>query len=237
MRTKNRATYTVETLLATSPAGRVSPASTKQAAIPYEELIAINCKQHRLQLVPVSTQFLRMTLYENKYRVESTRYPGWDCRARGWYFVTICSHLKTPLFGEVVCGQMRFSQIGAIAESELRSLNSHYTNVEVNTHVVMPNHVHVIIMIEGDHAYSPNPKGLAPPAGISPTAGSLSAIVRSYKAGVTRRSRQLGLATPSGRSVSTTNSSVAIGSSAPCASISVTIPRTGPETHLTATNW
>ena len=178
-----------------------------------------------------------MTLYENKYRVESTRYPGWEYRARGWYFLTICSHLKTHLFGEVVCGQMRFSQIGAIAESELRSLNSHYTNVEVNTHVVMPNHVHVIIMIEGDHAYSPNPKGLAPPAGISPTAGSLSAIVRSYKAGVTRRSRQLGLATPSGRSVSTTNSSVAIGSSAPCASISVTIPRTGPETHLTATNW
>lgn len=134
-----------------------------------------------------------MTLYQNKYRVESARYPGWDYRARGWYFVTICSHLKTHLFGEVVCGQMRFSQIGAIAESELRSLNSHYNNVEVNTHVVMPNHVHVIIVIEGDHAYSPHPKGLSKPVGISPTAGSLSAIVRSYKAGVTRRSRQLGL--------------------------------------------
>lgn len=114
---------------------------------------------------------MRMALYENKYRVESTRYPGWDYRARGWYFVTICSHLKTHLFGEVVCGQMRFSQIGAIAESELRSLNSHYKNVEVNTHVVMPNHVHVIITIEGDHAYSPNPKGLAHPAGISPDSG------------------------------------------------------------------
>jgi putative transposase len=134
-----------------------------------------------------------MTLYQKKYRIESARYPGWDYRARGWYFVTICSHLKTHLFGEVVCGQMRFSQIGAIVESELRSLNSHYKNVEVNTHVVMPNHIHAIIMIEGDHAFSPNPKGLPQPVGISPTAGSLSAIVRSYKAGVSRQCRNLWL--------------------------------------------
>ena len=56
----------------------------------------------------------------------------------------------------------------------------------------MPNHVHAIIRIEGDHQYSPHPESLPPLCGISPGAGSLAAIVRSYKAGVTRRCVALG---------------------------------------------
>jgi REP element-mobilizing transposase RayT len=134
-----------------------------------------------------------MTLYQKKYRIESARYTGWDYRARGWYFVTVCSHLNAHIFGEVVFGQMRFSQIGVIVESELHSLASHYKNVQVNTHVVMPNHVHAIITTEGDHSFSPNPQPMPQPTGIWPSAGSLGAIVRSYKAGVTRRCRGLGL--------------------------------------------
>ena len=137
-----------------------------------------------------------MTLYQKKYRIESARYYGWDYRARGWYFVTICSHLKAHSFGEVVSGEMRLSQIGLIAETELHSLSSHYRNVEVNAHVVMPNHIHAIIMIEGAHTFSPHPEFLPQAIGISPTAGSLAAIVRSYKAGVTRQCRKLLLTEP-----------------------------------------
>ncbi len=134
-----------------------------------------------------------MTLYQNKYRIESARFSGWDYRARGWYFVTICSHLKAHIFGEVISGQMRFSQIGAIAKSELQNLASHYKNVQVNSHIVMPNHIHAIFMIDGAHIFSPNPEPLPQPSGICPTSGSIVAIVRSYKAGVTRRCRELGL--------------------------------------------
>jgi REP element-mobilizing transposase RayT len=135
-----------------------------------------------------------MTLYQKKYRIESARYPGWDYRARGWYFVTICSQRKAHIFGEVIASQMRFSQIGAIAESELHSLSSHYKNVQVNTHVVMPNHIHAILMIEGDHSFSPSPRALPRLSGIWPSPGSLAAIIRSYKAGVTRQCRQLRIA-------------------------------------------
>ena len=138
-------------------------------------------------------------LYQNKYRIESARCPGWNYRACGWYFVTICSHLNAHSFGEVICDQMRFSRIGAIADAELHTLASHYKNVQVNTHAVMPNHIHAIIMIEGDHSFSPNPRPMPPPTRISPTAGSLAAIIRSYKAGVSWRCRGLLLTGPIGQ--------------------------------------
>ena len=130
-----------------------------------------------------------MTLYQNRYRIESARFPGWDYRSRGWYFVTICSHKRAQIFGTVKGAHVRLSQIGMIADSELRSLSAHYKNVEVDTHVVMPNHVHAIIAIDGEHAFTPYPVGLGSVSGISPAAGSLPAIVRSYKAGVTRLCR------------------------------------------------
>jgi putative transposase len=60
----------------------------------------------------------------------------------------------------------------------------------------MPNHVHLIVMVDGDHGFSPDAKSRPPCATgfVSPQAGSLSAIIRSYKAGVTCRCRVLGLA-------------------------------------------
>ncbi len=134
-----------------------------------------------------------MTLYQNEFRIESTRLRNWDYRSRGWYFVTICAHQRVHIFGEIANREVQLSQIGRIAESDLQSLSSHYANVQVDAHIVMPNHVHAIIMIHGDHCYSPNPTNLPPARGISPQAVSLSTIVRSYKAGVTRRCHELGL--------------------------------------------
>ena len=91
---------------------------------------------------------------------------------------------------------MQLSRVGQIAESELQTLPEHYGNVRIDEHVVMPNHVHAIVMIDGDHCFSPNPEVSLPrkmvPAFTSPRAGSLSAIIRSYKAGVTRRCRETG---------------------------------------------
>jgi REP element-mobilizing transposase RayT len=133
-----------------------------------------------------------MTLYRGKYRIETTRYRWRDYRSRGAYFVTICSHDKKHIFGEVENDEVHLLPIGRIADRELRTLGSHYANVSVDSHVVMPNHVHAIIVIDGDHQFAPNPVALSPLGGISPAAGSLGAIVRSYKAGVTRRCHELG---------------------------------------------
>src|SRR5579864_3319510 len=122
-----------------------------------------------------------MTLYRDTYRVESIRLREWDYRSRGWYFVTICSHNRARIFGQVIDAQLKLSPIGLIAESELRTLHQHYENVFVDEHVVMPNHIHAIIMIDGEHCFSQERKpkltrSHRESAFTSPEAGSLSVI-------------------------------------------------------------
>jgi putative transposase len=144
---------------------------------------------------PLTGVFPAVTLYQDKYRIESARLRDWDYSSRGWYFVTICTQNRACIFGDVVAGEVQLSAVGRIAKSELQELHLHYENVQVESFVVMPNHAHAIVMIDGDHSFSPNAKRYSPPAAgfVSPQAGSLSAIIRSYKAGVTRRCRELGL--------------------------------------------
>jgi REP element-mobilizing transposase RayT len=142
-----------------------------------------------------------MTLYQNKYRVESPRLRGWDYRSPGWYFVTICTRDHLCILGNVARGQMQLSPSGEVAESELRNLPHHYVHVSIDHFIVMPNHIHAIVVIEGQHRHSTNPetRTQAPSIGglllMPPKAGSLSAIIRSYKAGVTRRCHEMGLKT------------------------------------------
>jgi REP element-mobilizing transposase RayT len=97
-----------------------------------------------------------MSPYLGKYRVEPARLRDWDYRARGWYFVTVCAHNRACIFGEIVHAEVRLSSVGRIAESELRNLPVHYENVQVDSFIVMPNHVHAIFAIDGDHSFSPN---------------------------------------------------------------------------------
>jgi len=91
-----------------------------------------------------------MTLFRQKYRAESTRLPGWDCRAGGHYFVTICCTTGRELFfGEVVDGSMILSPLGRIVEVEWRGIEVRRRDVELGEWVVMPNHVHGILILRG----------------------------------------------------------------------------------------
>ncbi len=132
-----------------------------------------------------------MTLFQNRYRIESTRIPDWDYSARGWYFVTFCTKDKECSLGRAVDGQMLLSDAGVIAEAEMKALSTHYQNVAVDRYVIMPNHVHAIVVVEGTHIYSPK-AGVAPsPIGMNRP--SLSTIVGGYKAGVSRRCHAQGI--------------------------------------------
>lgn len=97
-----------------------------------------------------------------------------------------------------MCGQVQLSPSGEIADSELRNLQNHYINISIDSFIVMPNHIHATIVIDGQHRHSPKPEIRAEPPSncllvIPPKAGSLAAIIRSYKAGVARRCHEMGL--------------------------------------------
>ncbi len=92
-----------------------------------------------------------MTLYKNKYRIESARCPNWDYTANGYYFVTICTHNRQCFFGNVIAGQMQLSDIGLIVAQEWQKTTQIRPNVKLDEWVVMPNHLHGIIIINNDN--------------------------------------------------------------------------------------
>ena len=140
-----------------------------------------------------------MTLFRSKYRVETTRLRGWDYGAHAWYFVTICTRNRICSLGAVRQAQVRLSAVGEAAAEMWCQIPEHHENVGVDDYIVMPNHVHGIVIIQNEHRYSPvlGMRGFrrARPerTGISPAAGSLAAVIRSYKSAVTNWCRKNGL--------------------------------------------
>lgn len=78
---------------------------------------------------------------------KSPRKKGYDYTLSGAYFVTICTHLRELTFGDVVDGEMQCTELGQIAYDGWCKTPEHFPHIEVDCFVVMPNHVHAIIII------------------------------------------------------------------------------------------
>ena len=78
---------------------------------------------------------------------KSIRLPEYDYSRFGYYFVTICTQDRCELFGNIVDGKMVLNEYGKIVKTILLKLPQRYENIELDTHQIMPNHVHVIIAI------------------------------------------------------------------------------------------
>lgn len=83
------------------------------------------------------------------------RAKGFDYSEAGAYFVTICTENKKCLLGTVVGEdiilphyRVQLSRYGKIVDNAIRNISAHYENITVDKYVVMPNHVHLILMFE-----------------------------------------------------------------------------------------
>jgi len=112
-----------------------------------------------------------------------------DYSSPGVYFVTICSDFKRCAFGKVAKGKVELSAVGQIAEQAWVALSRRVPGIRLCSHVVMPNHVHGIIeILPGKLAQQAAPLQRGGTAKLSVRrVSSLSIIVRSFKADVTRR--------------------------------------------------
>ena len=91
--------------------------------------------------------------YQNKYRIASTRASWWDYGSNAAYFVTICTQNRIHFFGKIENQTMVLSEIGRSAETCWFEIPNHFPFVQLGSFVVMPNHIHGIIIID-----KPNPK-------------------------------------------------------------------------------
>ncbi|WP_372645217.1 transposase [Ancylomarina sp.] len=85
--------------------------------------------------------------YKGRYRIESARLKNWDYASSGLYFVTICTANRELYFGDIVNGEMILSAVGELAKTYWNEIPKHFPFVELDSFVVMPNHVHGIITI------------------------------------------------------------------------------------------
>ena len=92
-------------------------------------------------------------LYRNKYRIPSAR-AMWHDYNGGTYFVTICTRDMVHYFGEIVSGEMNMTEIGEYVQQCIKNIPQHNTYANVPAFVVMPNHVHLIVIIDDENADS-----------------------------------------------------------------------------------
>lgn len=77
----------------------------------------------------------------------SIRLKGYGYSQNGAYFVTVCTHNRECLLGEITDGEMVTNEYGKIVDKCWRDLPNHYPNIQLDYFVVMPNHFHGIVMI------------------------------------------------------------------------------------------
>lgn len=87
-------------------------------------------------------------LFQNKYRIKSARLEGWDYSTDGYYFVTICTKNQIEYFGEVIDQEMRLNKLGKLAEKFWLEIPQHFDNARLDQFVIMPNHIHGIVIID-----------------------------------------------------------------------------------------
>jgi REP element-mobilizing transposase RayT len=82
-----------------------------------------------------------------KHHRRSTRLGGYDYAQPGAYFVTVCTRGRACLFGHVLNGEMHLNEAGEIVASVWHGLPERFPGMEPDAFVVMPNHVHGVIVI------------------------------------------------------------------------------------------
>lgn len=87
-------------------------------------------------------------LFKGKYRIPSARAPWWDYGWNAPYFITICTHNRRHFFGEIVDGAMQLSAVGRLAERLWYEIPDQFPYARLDAWVVMPNHVHGILVID-----------------------------------------------------------------------------------------
>jgi len=132
-----------------------------------------------------------------EFHRKSIRLKEYDYAQPDGYFITIVTMWREFVFGEIVGEEMHLFALGRIAEECWREIPAHFPNVELGAFIIMPNHVHgIVIITENDwaDAFASARKGTiyrAPTPTFEqfgkPTIGSLPTIIRIYKAAVTRR--------------------------------------------------
>jgi REP element-mobilizing transposase RayT len=119
----------------------------------------------------------RMPYDPERHHRRSVRIPGYDYSQPGWCFVTVCTHLREPLFGDLERGRMRLTAFGEIVVDTWFQIDVVDEHLALDEFFLMPDHLHGIIIITDQ-----TPRG-------APTLGCIVARFKSHSARRINRQR------------------------------------------------
>ena len=91
----------------------------------------------------------------DKHHRRSIRLKGYDYSQAGAYFVTICIQDRECLLGEIIIGEMKLNAAGKMIHYWWNQLPDKYPNIELDEYIIIPNHLHGIIIVGADPRVCP----------------------------------------------------------------------------------
>lgn len=108
-------------------------------------------------------------------RRKPNRLKNYDYSSQGAYFITICTLDRKCILSQIVGGgvldtpKIQLSEYGKIIENQITAMNSIYNNINVEDFVVMPNHIHMLLVVSGSSGTPP------------PTNSAVSSFISTFK--------------------------------------------------------
>ena len=123
-----------------------------------------------------------MNMENTRPQRKHPRLKDYDYSTPGAYFVTICTQNKQCLLSHIVGrglapAKIEYTQYGVIAQEQLFLLEKRYPNLRIGHYVIMPNHIHAILILDETAGASPRP--------------TLTDIVSAYKSLTTRQCKKV----------------------------------------------
>ncbi|MDY7015580.1 MAG: transposase [Cyanobacteriota bacterium] len=123
-----------------------------------------------------------MSYNPQKHHRRSIRLPEYNYRQPGAYFITICTYKKQCWLGDVVKGTMHCNHLGYIVSMFWQDLSRRFSHITIDVFVVMPNHIHGILILTDKELYVSQKEQFG-----KPVSGSIPTVVRSFKSTVSKR--------------------------------------------------
>ena len=111
---------------------------------------------------------------------KDTRLKDFDYSQNGVYFVTICTRNRQSILSSVSVGGgvldaplVELTEYGKITEAVITNINQTYPHIQITKHVIMPNHIHLLIEVQNGASRTPPPT--------TPANNTLSLLVSTFK--------------------------------------------------------
>ena len=111
----------------------------------------------------------RNKLKNNNFRRKNPRLKNYDYTLSGYYFITLCTKDKINYFGEIRDEKIKLNNLGKFVYNNIKKLEEIYRNIKVDKFVVMPNHIHLIIIMKQKAGFD------------------VSRIIKEYKEWITKK--------------------------------------------------